>query len=245
MSLLGRTVETSEPAHVPSIGRCLEWSGYRDRKGYGQLRHAGRTRFAHRVAWSAANGPIPDGLCVLHRCDNPSCVRADHLFLGTNADNVRDRDAKGRTPRGDASGSRLHPARLARGDANGSRLHPERLARGEAHGSRTKPERLARGEEHGSAKLTESDVKQIRSRSACGETHRAMGRAFGVSKSTIGRIVRLEAWQHVGSAPDGAPALLPPTTGDVEALASAPDVGSVDAAERDAALALLRGIATG
>lgn len=53
-------------------------------------------RLVHRVAWTVAYGSIPDGLCVLHHCDNPPCVRPDHLFLGTVIDNNADRDAKGR-----------------------------------------------------------------------------------------------------------------------------------------------------
>jgi hypothetical protein len=51
---------------------------------------------AHRVSWAIHNGPIPDGLLVLHRCDNPACVRPDHLFLGTDKDNAADREKKGR-----------------------------------------------------------------------------------------------------------------------------------------------------
>jgi hypothetical protein len=56
----------------------------------------GRTHQAHRAAWLFTNGPIPEGMCVLHRCDNPPCCNPAHLFLGTRIDNVRDRDSKGR-----------------------------------------------------------------------------------------------------------------------------------------------------
>jgi hypothetical protein len=75
---------------------CWEWAGARNSDGYGKSYAGSGYRMAHRVAWESSFGPIPDGLFVLHRCDNPPCVRPDHLFLGTNTDNVRDSVAKGR-----------------------------------------------------------------------------------------------------------------------------------------------------
>jgi hypothetical protein len=79
---------------------CWLWTGWINSCGYGQLYARNKLVRAHRVSWEIHCGPIPDGLCVLHTCDNRPCVRPDHLFLGTNADNVADREAKGRTPRG-------------------------------------------------------------------------------------------------------------------------------------------------
>jgi hypothetical protein len=64
--------------------------------GYGQVWFRGNNWRAHRVAWTKANGEIPDGLWVLHKCDNPACINVDHLFLGTAKDNADDRWAKGR-----------------------------------------------------------------------------------------------------------------------------------------------------
>lgn len=76
---------------------CLLWAGAVDRGGYGQVRVCGSTMRAHRLAWLVANGLVPAHLHVLHRCDTPACINAAHMFLGTNADNAKDRATKGRS----------------------------------------------------------------------------------------------------------------------------------------------------
>ena len=75
---------------------CWEWTGSRTRQGYGLFRLHSRQSMqrAHRVAYTLHYQKIPDGLHCLHRCDNPSCCRPDHLWLGTNEENIRDRDMK-------------------------------------------------------------------------------------------------------------------------------------------------------
>lgn len=75
---------------------CAEWNGSKYPSGYGSFWFEGRVQVASRVAWLLFRGPIPDGLWVLHECDNPPCVNPDHLFLGTRQDNVDDMDSKGR-----------------------------------------------------------------------------------------------------------------------------------------------------
>lgn len=84
---------------------CWLWLGEPDDRGYGVISDLGQRIKAHRFSWIFHNGPIPAGLCVLHKCDNPPCVNPDHLFLGTKGDNIQDCKAKGRTARGESHGS--------------------------------------------------------------------------------------------------------------------------------------------
>ncbi len=96
---------------VDKTGDCWLWTGTRTEDGYGRTGASEKSSsplYAHRVSWELANGPIPDGLFVLHRCDNPPCVRPDHLFLGTTKDNADDAQAKGRL------GYQRHPDRYTR-----------------------------------------------------------------------------------------------------------------------------------
>lgn len=72
---------------------CWVWMFARTRKGYGRYFHNKR---AHRGAWEAVNGPIPEGMFVCHKCDNPPCCNPEHLFLGNHEDNVQDKVSKGR-----------------------------------------------------------------------------------------------------------------------------------------------------
>lgn len=159
---------------------CWLWTAGKFPKGYGQFNVGGRNHGAHCIAWMIVNGPIPHdgsyhGVCVCHNCpggDNPSCVNPAHLFLGTSGDNNRDREAKGR-------------GKQPRGDRNGARLHPERMARGEAQGS---------------AKLTADKVLAIRSLHAAGGVSKSeLGRRFDVSHNLIGFIIRRKIWKHIAS----------------------------------------------
>lgn len=75
---------------------CWLWIGAKNNTNYGYIRVGDKMKNAHRVSWEITNGPIPKDLFVLHKCDNPSCVRPDHLFLGTHQDNMTDKKSKGR-----------------------------------------------------------------------------------------------------------------------------------------------------
>ena len=75
---------------------CWIWLGAKVTDGYGEIMVNGKQIRTHRLAWELTNGSIPKGMCVCHRCDNPSCINPKHLFLGTNNDNIQDRIKKGR-----------------------------------------------------------------------------------------------------------------------------------------------------
>lgn len=78
------------------VGDCLEWQGYLDKKGYGRCGPVNGEVLTHRVSYQEFVGPIPDGLHVLHSCDNARCINPEHLRAGTNDDNVADRHERGR-----------------------------------------------------------------------------------------------------------------------------------------------------
>jgi hypothetical protein len=91
------------PAHVPDLGPCWEWTGafMSGKFKYGVLTVAGKATLAHRFAFQLAHGGIPEGMCVLHHCDDVKCVRGSHLFLGTRVENNLDRDRKHRQAHGE------------------------------------------------------------------------------------------------------------------------------------------------
>lgn len=167
---------------------CWPWTGRSDPDGYGRIAFGNaakgtfRAHRAHRIAYALARGPIPDGLQVCHRCDNPPCCNPAHLFLGTAAENQHDCFRKGRR---------------ARGEANGMRTRPEARLRGDAHWSHQRPEFLARGERHASAKLDGARVLEIRARSAAGESLYQLARSYGVTPQSIHAIVRRQSWKHI------------------------------------------------
>jgi len=148
---------------------CWFWRGAIQRTGYGNF-WGRKCYLSHRISWFIHNGPIPDGLFVLHRCDVRNCVAPHHLWVGTNTDNMRDMESKGRSD---------HPSGLR-------------------NGRYTKPESTLRGERHGMAALSKDDVIEIRKiyKSTYPPTKEIAIR-FGVTRQNIRRIITRKTWQHV------------------------------------------------
>lgn len=159
---------------------CLIWLGGISDHGYGSISINGKMERTHRASWIAYNGPIPDGLHVLHKCDLPLCINPEHLFLGTHQDNMKDRSRK---KRGN------HPTGLR----NGRHTQPYRTCRGENHPWHKNPNH-ARGENNWNAKLTEQQILEIRDWK---ESQASASRHFKISTTTINAIVKRKIWKHL------------------------------------------------
>lgn len=180
--MMGRKIPVEERfwTKVQKTDGCWVWTSVLNEKGYGILVDTvdGKQKRlrAHRLVWKMSYGSIPEGMQVCHECDNPSCVRPDHLFLGTNKENTQDKVNKGRAPRGDDHWMKKHPERIPRGDRSSTRLHPESYGK---------------GADSPFAKLTREQVKDIRDEYATRRTfQRIIAKRYGVEQTTISKVVR-------------------------------------------------------
>jgi len=114
--------ERFDEKYVEAPSGCWEWIGSKNWDGYGMIGIAGtdrlswKIRIAHRISYALHVGEIPAGINVLHKCDNPACVNPDHLFLGTQRQNVHDMIAKGRRVQADISGEKNPMSKLSKDD---------------------------------------------------------------------------------------------------------------------------------
>jgi hypothetical protein len=133
---------------------CWEWQGCINDNGYGIFWYKVVIR-SHRFSYLLNKGPIENGLCVCHKCDNPSCVNPEHLFLGTQGENMKDMMTKGRAV-------------------------------------------APKGENHSFAKLTESQVKEIREKYASGNyLQRQLCIEYNISQAAISAITRRKIWKDI------------------------------------------------
>ena len=129
-----RGIDPTDPEHLakrlanglaaaPPDGQCWEWMRVRNQHGYGQLRVNGRMMYAHRLAYQLGVGRIPDGLHVLHQCDNPRCINPSHLSVGTRSQNMRECSKRGRSriPKPVKLGEQNGAAKLAVADVRSIR----------------------------------------------------------------------------------------------------------------------------
>ena len=209
------TVEQRIELHTPErpTHGCWEWGGSKDSDGYGMIQIGLRARRVTRIVFELANGPIPQGMLVRHRCDNRACVRLDHLELGSPRANSRDMVERGRSQ----PGERNHNAKLNAGQVI---LIREAIASGERYSALARAydvsegliRSIVRGRawRHvggpltleprpmggGAAKLTRTQVDEIRTRfdPSIRGMSAELAREYGVHTSTISAIICRRNW---------------------------------------------------
>ena len=163
---------------------CWEWIGHKNKHfGYGRFGFNNKRILVHRFSYLLHFGKITTDLKVLHKCDNSLCVNPSHLFLGTQLDNIKDRETKNRT---------------AKGKNCGVYTHPESRATGRRNGRYTQPDKTARGEQHGKSKITKEQVLFIRKINPKTTIEmKLFARKYNITYYTIYDIVHRRTWKHI------------------------------------------------
>ena len=159
-------------SRVDKSADCWLWTGAKQR-GYGTFTIDSKSHVAHRFAYELERGPIPDGLEVCHHCDVRACVRPEHLFVATHAENMQDMAAKGRNP---VQRTAEHVAKMIAG---------------------LTPERRARGVQHGNARLDPAKIQFIRASRAAGRSQQWIADQIGVNQTAVSRVLLGQTWRHI------------------------------------------------
>lgn len=217
-------------ANVDKSGDCWIWKGHKIERGYG-LVHVGKfgNILTHRISWHLAHGPIPSGMFVLHNCpggDNPSCVRPDHLWLGTRIENNADRVKKGRSAVGESL-SKLTEAQVLEAHARWANGEPQKNIAKDLGISRNNLSVLLcghtwkhlgitpiirdrswrnsqiSGEKSPRSKMTEANVRDAFAQHRAGRPKAHIARDLGVSNCTVGMALNGKTWRHLGLFSEG------------------------------------------
>jgi hypothetical protein len=159
---------------------CWEWTGTLSAGRYGSFKVNGKQVKAHRWIYEQMRGPIQEGMVVCHSCDNAKCVNPNHLWIGTQNDNIQDCINKGRA---------YHPKGFKK---------TKGILYGDMNPSRTHPESRPRGENVNTSKINEDDVRTIRLLYSTKQLNQVqLSAKYSISQPNISAIILRKTWAHI------------------------------------------------
>lgn len=169
---------------------CWEWMGQKNNGGYGRvgisINKKQKDLTCHRVSYALANGNVPEGLMVMHKCNARFCVNPSHLEVGTCADNLGYAASLNRMPKGDNHGRRKYPELWPKGKDHWTNANKESI------------DKFLRGENNPDSRLTNQQVLEIRNLYSTGKYfQRVLAEMFKVKQTTISLIILRKTWIHI------------------------------------------------